>query len=722
MALSNDLSSLFAKTILADNAQKSSTKAIEILNGTVVNDSGNLFVKIDGSEQLTPITTTTTIKHGERVTLTIKDHTAVVTGNLSSPSVNQGNLDGIQGQIDEFETIIADTVHTDDLVAINAQIENLIADNVTIKGELTAANATIDQLEANDVTINGKLDAAEATIDKLDTEKLDAAVADIKYATIGDLEVTNADIRNLEADFGDFKDLTTDKFTAVDAEIENLDVGKLSAEEADLKYANIDFANIGEAAIHKLFADSGIIGDLVMNEGHVTGTLVGVTIKGDLIEGGTVVADKLVIQGEDGLYYKLNTNGETISAEQTEYNSLNGSIITAQSVTAEKINVSDLVAFNATIGGYHITDHSLYSGVKTTVDNTTRGTYMDDTGQFAIGDQDNYLKFFQDIDGSWKLDLCANSIKMGTSNKTIEDYIDDAMANLDLDVDLSDLSVGARNLLLESNRSSGGSTNPYTSWQLAEAPIVGEKYTFSMKATADSVIMGFSIYNSGGDVKLADLELVDGIYQATFDWTNGTLEEPSHLDLYFYPDQALPTESVTSVEWAKLERGSLRTDWTPAIEDVTNDILEAKDYTDAQIQVSKEGILLEVDGRFQEVDGSISSMSTRLEQTENTFNFNFENMSKDITDLSEATESKFEGWSRYIRFVDGNIILGEDGNPVTLRIENDQISFLQNNAEVAYITDSQLYITNATITTRLDIGKFSWIPRSNGNVSFQFMG
>jgi hypothetical protein len=68
---------------------------------------------------------------------------------------------------------------------------------------------------------------------------------------------------------------------------------EFSAEDAELKYANIDFSNIGEAAIEKLFSDSGIIGDLVMSDGKVTGTLVGVTIKGDLIEAGTVKADNL---------------------------------------------------------------------------------------------------------------------------------------------------------------------------------------------------------------------------------------------------------------------------------------------------------------------------------------------------------------------------------------------------------------------------------------------
>ena len=80
--------------------------------------------------------------------------------------------------------------------------------------------------------------------------------------------------------------------------------------------------------------------------------MVGVTIKGDLIEGNTIKADKLVVKGSDGLYYKLNVSAETVETEQTDQNSLNGSIITAKSITATKISVEDLVAFDATIGGF----------------------------------------------------------------------------------------------------------------------------------------------------------------------------------------------------------------------------------------------------------------------------------------------------------------------------------------------------------------------------------
>jgi hypothetical protein len=423
LKLSSDLIYQFAKITSPDTPKKTESTVF----GTVVDYGDKLYVRIDGSDQLTPVNTTTTgLKAGDRVTVMIKDHSATVTGNTTSPSTSKDDLDNakeeIGNKITEVEILIADKVSTKEFDAEKARIDDLVAQNVTITGDLDAVNAKIENLESENVTITGDLTAVNAEIENLKVTKLDVDIADIKYATIENLEATNAEIHNLVADYGDFKVLTTDKFTAIDASIKNLDAEKISVDEAELKYANIDFANIGKAAIETFFAKSGMIGDLVVGDGTITGTLVGVTIKGDLIEGGTVKADKLVVQGEDGLYYKLNVSAETVSAEQTDYNSLNGSIITAKSITAEKVNVDDLVAFGATIGGFKITENSIYSGVKETVDNTTRGVYLDDSGQFSIGDSENYLTFFRDEDGTYKLQISASSLLFGTTNKkNVED-------------------------------------------------------------------------------------------------------------------------------------------------------------------------------------------------------------------------------------------------------------------------------------------------------------
>ena len=418
MALSSDLISQFVQITQEKKESKETT-----VYGTIVEYNGGKYVRLDGSDLLTPISTTADALDGERVTVMIKDHTALVTGNVSSPSARTDTVKEMGTKISEFEVIIADKVSTERLEAETARIDTLVAENVTIKERLDANEASINTLTANNATITGKLTAAEAEIESLKTTKLDATVAEITYATIKSLEATDAKINNLEAAYGTFRDLTTDKLTAVDASIANLEANKLSVTDANLKYATIDFANINMAAVQKLFTDSGIIKDLIVSDGKITGELVGVTIKGDLIEANTLKADRLVIKGSDGLYYKLNVDalGETTASSDEKYqNGLDGSAIIAKSIVAEKIAVDDLVAFDATIGGFNITQNSIYSGVKASADNTTRGIYLDSSGQLVVGDTNNYMKYYKDTDGSYKLEVSAQSIKFSTSNTTLE--------------------------------------------------------------------------------------------------------------------------------------------------------------------------------------------------------------------------------------------------------------------------------------------------------------
>ena len=418
MSLSSDLISEFVKVTKDDEKPKSET----IVYGTTVVYDGSTYVKLDGSELLTPVSTTSSTKDGERVTVMIKDHTATITGNMSSPSARSGDVEDIVDQISEFEIVIAEK-----LTAAEAEIDTLQADNVTITEKLTAAEGEIDTLQANNVTITEKLTAAEGEIENLDATKIDASVVVSEYATIKDLEATNAQFSNLDSTYAKITDLN-----AQQARIDDLDAKKLSAEQADLKYANIDFANIGEAAFKKIFSESGIIENLVVSEGTVTGELVGVTIKGDIIEGGTVIADKLVVKGSDGLFYKLNTDGITTTAEQTEYNSLSGTVITAKSITAEKVDVDDLVAFEATIGGFNITKDAIYSGKKQSAENTTSGIYLDKEGQLSVGDSKDYLRYFKDENGEYKLEVSASSIlmKLGGSSSNLEGAIDTVEKNI----------------------------------------------------------------------------------------------------------------------------------------------------------------------------------------------------------------------------------------------------------------------------------------------------
>ena len=419
MGLPIDVINQFCETVVVkENRPTEST-----VMGTTVKYNGAICVKIDGSDQITPVASTSVVEENQRVQVLIKNHQATITGNLSDPSASGETVKSHGNKITEMDILIAGKVDTDELNAQIARIDTLVSDNVTINNNLTATNASINNLQADNVKINENLTAAKADIDSLEAKKIDAEVVEANYATIKNLEATNADIRNLNADYGTFKNLTTENFNSTNAEITNLKAEKANIKDLETKYANIDFANIGEAAIEKLFSESGIIKDLVMQDGNVTGELVGVTIKGDLIEGNTIKADKLVIKGTDGLYYELNANGETVEANQTEYNSLNGSVIVAKSITASKINVSDLVAFGATIGGFHITEDSIYSGVKSSADNTTRGIFGNTDGEFAVGDANNYVRFYNIgtvEEPKYFLDISSSGVTFSTLKSNVD--------------------------------------------------------------------------------------------------------------------------------------------------------------------------------------------------------------------------------------------------------------------------------------------------------------
>ena len=417
MSLSDDIISQYVEV----NAEEKEKKE-ETLLGKIVSYNGKQYVKLDGSDQLTPITSTSSVDADDRVTVLLKNHSAIVTGNLSYPSAKNSKMTEISDKVDEFGNILAYSITTENIDAINAYFENLTA--ITAKYEnMEAVNAEIERLNATYANLD-RVTAEDVEALNADIENLRSTFVNATNISAEDLNAANAEINNLKAYNANFTYVSADVLSAINGKITNLDA----------TYANIDFANITEAAVEKIFSDSGIIKDIVVSEGRITGELVGVTIKGDIIEGGTVKADKLVILGEDGLYYKLNVDalGETTAASDPKYqNGLDGSVIVAKSITAEKVAVNDLVAFGATIGGFHITDSSIYSGVKTEPTNTTTGVYFDKDGQMAVGDATNFIKYSKDQNGVYKLEISADSILFGSSKKSVETELTEVKTTAD---------------------------------------------------------------------------------------------------------------------------------------------------------------------------------------------------------------------------------------------------------------------------------------------------
>ena len=156
--------------------------------------------------------------------------------------------------------------------------------------------------------------------------------------------------------------------------------------------------------------------------------------------------------------------------------------------------------------------------------------------------------------------------------------------------------------------------------------------------------------------------------------------------------------------------------------DIAAVVQETKQTLTSLIEQTSDAIKLEVSETYA-TNGDVESVvSTKFTQLSDSFTLDFDKLEKAINDNDEATREEFETIRKYIRFEDGNIILGESGNELTLKIENDRIAFLDAGAEVAYFSDNKLSVTEAHFLESLRIGKFAWIPRENGNLSLVKVG
>lgn len=160
MSITTDLISQFVK---ATN-DKTESKKESTVYGTAVENDGSMYVRLDGSDLLTPMSTTVKATNGERVMVTIKNHTATITGNITSPAARNKDITGAVELISEFNAVLAQKVDTKDFETEKAKIETLQADNVTIKNSIAASEADIDTIQANNIEIEERLTAAEEFI------------------------------------------------------------------------------------------------------------------------------------------------------------------------------------------------------------------------------------------------------------------------------------------------------------------------------------------------------------------------------------------------------------------------------------------------------------------------------------------------------------------------------------------------------------------------------
>ena len=126
-------------------------------------------------------------------------------------------------------------------------------------------------------------------IDHAMINKLDVDTANLKFATIQNLNAVNVTVQNLDAEFGSFRDLTATNFTAANAKINILDSG----------YANIKTLLAGGAGVGDLQNIHLTSQNAVIDSALIRTAVMQTVSVGDLLSG-TISTNKFMITSDDG--------------------------------------------------------------------------------------------------------------------------------------------------------------------------------------------------------------------------------------------------------------------------------------------------------------------------------------------------------------------------------------------------------------------------------------
>lgn len=354
MELSAQLLKSFAKVV--NQPSKATSKTLTIY-GDLKNDKNDFYVKIDGSEEYIPTYTVVNGQTGDRVVCEIRNHSVLVTGNLSSPSATGDDVKQVSDKVDFLE---ANRITTDYLEAHYAEIDfaNINVANIKqgfMESLLVSQGIIADRVVGSEVTATNVLTGVNIYADDI---------------VAGTLSVDRLVFRGSEQ--------------SVIYQLNNIS-GALQAE-------NVDTIN-GEVITPRTIAADRIIAK------SITATEINVQnlVATGLIEANRLTSKNIVV---DDLFATDITAAGSIKSSNYVYTSgiystagvkmsmATGQIISRQFAIDASGNTyfaGQLSAPTGNIGGFTIGTNSLYSGPDNLGSNK-KGVYIGTDGISSIGD------------------------------------------------------------------------------------------------------------------------------------------------------------------------------------------------------------------------------------------------------------------------------------------------------------------------------------------------
>lgn len=504
---------------------------------------------------------------------------------------------------------------------IGAVGEEEMKDDFSVKGPNTQA---VERLAAELVMANRIL-----------ANKIDADVVTANYATIGSLNATNAEIENLSAVVGDFESIKTGSLTSVTAYISDLKASLFDAGYGHVTMLEADMADIIHLLANNASATS--VSTIQLSSANATidsaflRNLISSNITVNDLLAGTIYTNKHTVQSQDGamvltgslLTFKDADGNVRIQIGkdgQGNYNyylvNADGDIVwDASGITADGVPdgliVDDMVASSGNgyngISASKLNIQSVVGGINTAGGLSTSSIVLDDTSQTLTV---AFTNMKDDVD----------SLKVGGRNLFINTLIPDVSSNFTLPRLVGQSGATSRSGTpttaehgVRLTRGSAGYPRIYFGSDTASSMTMngleaGETYTWSF----DTTFKLYSAYTGSSNFSLrarfcwikesAPNTVQTNDYTVRKIYNNEIGTELSARCEYAFtvPDDAIgiyltvvggstvssyyASDDFIELRNIKLEKGSVATPWSPAPEDVADQIQQVSDDLADQIQ------------------------------------------------------------------------------------------------------------------------------------------
>lgn len=327
---------------------------------------------------------------------------------------------------------------------------------------------------------------------------------------------------------------------------------------------------------------------------------------------------------------------------------------------------------------------------------------------------------------------------------------------------LNNLQVGGRNIAVGTSVSKENSRN--CNYHVSSVVFETGDYTVSFYAkaskheTASVYLNDDSGANRIGIIFSSEINLTEEYQKFTFTKKNNKEYSGDVNGIVIRIYGKTETDNTISVKELKLEIGNKATDWSPAPEDVEEDIDNAQSAADdAKDKAdSTEERVTASESKIEQLSDSISTMVTDkngnslMTQTGDGWTFNMGTIEDTLDDAKQtlkdlegdmgvvdSTLSQLESLTNdlgkktaYINMTTDDsgapcLELGKSDSAFKVRISNTSVDFIEGSVRIAYISNRALYIERAIIKNEFQIGDnggFIFRKRSSGNMCVRWVG